>query len=79
MFIDDRLNVMKEEGGKENQHYELVRLSKVLKLIPVSGSTLDRMIQAGAFPHPILLSKRIPVWRLSDVLRWIDSQEGGAI
>lgn len=70
---------MNEEVGGEKSRYELIRLSKVLKLVPVSASTLDRMIQAGNFPLPILLSKRIPVWRLSDVLRWIDSQEGGAI
>lgn len=63
-----------ESGNDEKRGCELIRLPRVLELVPVSPSTLGRMVEAGTFPSPISLSKRIVVWRLRDVLDWIESQ-----
>ena len=37
-----------------------------------SRSTLRREVTAGRFPAPIRVSKQRPVWRVSDIQRWVD-------
>jgi prophage regulatory protein len=45
-------------------------------IIPVSRSTLLAWVKDGLFPPPIkLLGKRITVWRISDVRKFIDERE----
>lgn len=45
----------------------LLRLSQVLKLIPVSKSHWWAGCRSGRYPQPIHLSTRITVWRGSDI------------
>lgn len=51
----------------------LLRLKGVLKLFPVSASTLWRDVRAGRFPKPIKISERITAWRADEVYAFIDS------
>ena len=37
-------------------------------------STLYRMVVAGDFPKPVLLTARHKAWRLSDVIAWAESR-----
>lgn len=51
-----------------------LRQAQVLKIIPISKSTLWRRVQARAFPEPVKLSERVTVWRVEDIRQWIDAQ-----
>ncbi len=42
--------------------------------VPLSSSTLWRMVKAGAFPTPVKLSGRVTAWRVEDVRQWLDAQ-----
>lgn len=48
-----------------------VRLSTVLKLIPVSKSTWWEGIKSGRFPKAIKLTARTTVWRAEDIAKLI--------
>lgn len=51
-----------------------VRSSQLLPaVLPVSRATLLRMVKSGEFPKPVRLSKRIRVWRVVDVVEWINA------
>lgn len=49
----------------------LLRLPQVLQIIPVSASTWWAGCRDGRFPKPIHLSRRVTVWRVSDIQRLI--------
>lgn len=51
-----------------------LRQAQLLKIIPISKSTLWRRVQASAFPAPVKLSQRVTVWRVEDIRQWIDAQ-----
>lgn len=44
-----------------------VRLSTVLKLIPVSVATWYRGLKSGKFPKPINLGPNSVAWRVEDI------------
>ena len=44
-----------------------VRLTTVLKFIPVSKSTWWSGIRSGRYPKPIKLGPRIPAWKAEDI------------
>jgi predicted DNA-binding transcriptional regulator AlpA len=44
-----------------------IRLKELLKLIPVSKSTLYAGIKSGAYPAPVRIGARISAWRVSDI------------
>ncbi len=52
------------------------RAKEILKLIPVTRSTLWRMVTENRFPKPVRLSSHVTVWKNADVLAWIDEQGG---
>jgi len=54
----------------------LLRERQILQLIPVSRATLRRWLRDGSFPPSFKLSKRISVWRVSDVQDWILNRTG---
>lgn len=43
---------------------------EVLAKVPVSRSTLRRMIKAGLFPPPVHLSPNRAAWFVDDITRW---------
>jgi predicted DNA-binding transcriptional regulator AlpA len=52
-----------------------VRLSTVLKIIPVSKSTWWAGVKSGRFPQSIKLGKRITAWRVEDIKRLIAQEK----
>ncbi len=52
----------------------LLRLEQVLRLIPLSKSTWWAGCREGRFPQPLHLSKRVTVWKASDIQRLIDGE-----
>ena len=44
----------------------------VLTLLPISESTLRKLRQSGAFPPPSLHLGRTPVWRRSEIDRFLE-------
>jgi len=44
-----------------------VRLSTILKIIPISKSTWWAGVKSGRFPKSIKLSRRITAWRVEDI------------
>lgn len=52
----------------------LLRLPQVLQLIPVSASTWWAGCREGRFPKPLHISKRVTVWKASDIQRLIDGE-----
>ena len=52
----------------------LLRLAEVQKMVPVSRSTIWRLIRAGQFPAPIRITSNAVAWRRRDVLRYVDSR-----
>ena len=58
-----------------------VRIGTVLRVYPVSRSTLYEQISAGQFPAPVKLGERIAAWRVGSLrarLREISGAEAAA-
>lgn len=51
-----------------------VRQPQVLRLVPVSKSTLWRRVRAKTFPAPVKLSAGVTAWRAEELRDWIASQ-----
>lgn len=64
--VKDALPALPETG--------FVRQPQVLRLVPVSKSTLWRRVRAKTFPAPVKLSPGVTAWRAEDVRRWILEQ-----
>jgi prophage regulatory protein len=56
-----------------------VREAQLLQLVPVSSTTLWRMIQDKRFPESVQIYKRISMWRVADVRKWMDAQGQGQL
>lgn len=58
-----------------------VRLSTILKVIPVCKSTWWQGVKSGRYPEPVrTLGKRITAWRAEDIRAFLEShseKEGG--
>lgn len=61
------------------QRTGFLRLSQILKLIPVGKTTWWNGVKSGRFPKPVKLGGRITAWRVEDIRALIErySQEGG--
>jgi prophage regulatory protein len=64
--VKDALPALPETG--------FVRQPQVLRLVPVSKSTLWRRVRAKTFPAPVKLSPGVTAWRAEDVRCWILEQ-----
>lgn len=51
-----------------------LRQAQVLAFVPVSKSTLWRLVQARTFPPPVKLSAHVTAWRAEDVRQWIQER-----
>jgi predicted DNA-binding transcriptional regulator AlpA len=68
------MNKGKECSAKNEARFaefELLRLSTVLKLIPVSKSAWWQGVKEGRFPQPLKLGPRTTVWRAEDLRKLI--------
>lgn len=52
----------------------LLRISQVLKFVPVSRACWWKKVKEGIFPKPIKLSERVTVWRVSDIRTLIEKE-----
>lgn len=53
---------------------ELIRMSELVHLLPLSSATIWRKAKNGSFPHPIKLSDRITAWSRAEVIEWINKK-----
>lgn len=60
-----------------NSDRKALRVSGVLAQTGISKTQLYRLVQAGKFPKPVKLSKRISVWDASLVDQWLAAKFEG--
>jgi prophage regulatory protein len=58
---------VKEANMDSESQNGLLRLSRVLQLIPVSRSTWWAGVKSGRFPKPVKLGPRITCWYWQDI------------
>jgi prophage regulatory protein len=56
-----------------------VRLSTILKIIPVGRTTWWAGIKSGRFPKPVKLGPRTTVWKVEDIKTLIEKASSGQI
>lgn len=64
-------------AGASLDPHSLLRLRRVLELVPVSASTWWAGVRTGRFPKPLKLGPRTTCWRASDVLALIERAADG--
>lgn len=57
-----------------NRSDPLIRQSQVAQQLGVSDATIKRWRLSGNFPPGYLLTPKTIVWRLSDVLSWLEER-----
>ena len=70
----DRYQSIIVEEIKKNQ---LLRIHEVSKLTSLGKSTINLWVAQRKFPKPIHLSATIKVWKLKDIVVWVNSQMMG--
>lgn len=50
-----------------------LRVSDVLKFIPVAESTWWAGVKKGIFPKPVKLTSKVTAWKIEDIRAYIDS------
>jgi prophage regulatory protein len=53
---------------------QLLRIKEVSNFTSIAKSTINLWVTQGKFPRPIVLSPTIKVWRMQQLLDWIESQ-----
>lgn len=56
-----------------------IRLSQILKLIPIGKSTWWAGVKSGKFPKAIKLGEHTTAWRVEEIRNLISRYEGAAI
>lgn len=56
----------------EQESHGFMRLSQILKLIPVSKPTWWNGCKTGQFPKPYKLGPRITAWKTSDIYQCLE-------
>ena len=56
----------------------LLRERQVLRLLPISRSSLWAGVRSGRFPQPLRLGPHTTAWRASDIFALIESLERNA-
>jgi predicted DNA-binding transcriptional regulator AlpA len=57
---------------------QLLRISEVSKLTTLSKSCIQLWVAQGRFPKPLAISATVKVWRLSQIIDWLNAFEGEA-
>ena len=50
---------------------KFIRMREVLRIIPVSRSTIWRWVRDGQFPAPIKIGPRSTVWEFEKIMEWV--------
>ncbi len=53
----------------------LLRLAEISKLTSLGKSTINLWVAQGKFPAPMLISPTVKVWRLQQLIDWVDKQD----
>ncbi len=54
-----------------------LRLAEVQQLVPYSKMHIDRLEKRGEFPKRIRLGAGRIVWRMSEIVAWLDAKRHG--
>jgi prophage regulatory protein len=65
--------LMKLGEAEKPQFRPMLSMKQVLKIVPVSRSTLGRMINAGRFPKSHPLSDGRVAWFEDEIIAWQES------
>ena len=65
---------MKKDSFEYSDETRLLRINDVAKLTTLSKSCIHLWVAQGRFPAPIVLSPTVKVWRLKDLVNWIENQ-----
>jgi predicted DNA-binding transcriptional regulator AlpA len=65
---------MDEQNIDKSIDAQLLRINEVARLTTLSKSSINLWVSQRKFPRPITLCPTVKVWRLRDILNWIDSQ-----
>lgn len=57
---------------------QLLRIKEVSDFTSIGKSTINLWVAQGKFPKPISLSPTIKVWRVQQLLEWIEQQSNTA-
>jgi prophage regulatory protein len=55
-----------------NDPYQLLRISEVSQLTTLGKSTIILWVSQEKFPKPMMLSPTIKVWRMQQIVEWIE-------
>jgi len=58
----------------EASNNQLLRIQEVSNLTSLAKSTINLWVTKGKFPKPLMLSPTVKVWRLQQLLDFIDEQ-----
>lgn len=64
------------------EHHELLSVRDLAGIpgrpgvVPMSKTTIYRLLRQGAFPVPIRLSERKTFWHRRDIEAWLESRKG---
>ncbi len=76
--VSDLLGV-ENKPGKEllaaSLREMLLRIDAVCAVTGLSMPTIYRLMSRGQFPRPVKITGYARAWKLSEVMRWIDSRE----
>jgi len=64
-FFNKRRETMQDNTSLPETGF--IRLSTILKVIPVGKSTWWAGIKSGRYPQPVKLGERITAWRVDDI------------
>lgn len=53
----------------------LVRLKELIQILGISGTSIWRRCKEGDFPTPIKTGPGSTSWKLSEVMRWINTRQ----
>lgn len=52
-----------------------IRRDELLKMVPLSDSTIYQMENRGEFPRRFALTPRCVVWDYDDIVQWLDERK----
>ena len=65
---------MDKQLTSTNTNAQLLRINDVATLTTLSKSCINLWVSLAKFPEPITLCPTVKVWRLKDILNWIEEQ-----
>jgi prophage regulatory protein len=66
-----------EEAAKKyfSQKHQYIRIDEVSALTTLAKSSINLWVSQGKFLAPITLSPTVKIWKLQDVIDWVESHK----